>query len=222
MADLKQTAEKFDQVSKLYALAGSFTLNRIAFAARRKVMDEQEKKFKIEIDWVRRGIRVNKSHINQGDDMHSTVYGLYWGTAGLERGGKRPGSKPDPWIIPTKDGERWLKAAGFTRRKPKLKKILKTKVDGKKPFFRTPRGQVRKRGKDLQPSDAPKKNYSIFERTGTGRQDLTRLFTVYDPPLQMPKRPWFFETVDREYDETVDKIYAEEVQRNFKKFMGGM
>ena len=207
----------FSKFSNAAKQAGITALNTTAFIARKKLIENIDKKFNIDSPWVAKGVFVNKAKAEQSEPV-AEVFHRYFGLAQIETGDKRVQTKNTPWIIPTQAGKKWLKDAGFKNRPPGLKRLLRTEVGGRKPFFvkfgTTSKGKGKSR-RVLKPEDIPKKkSVPIWTRTGDTKHPIKLLFTAYTDTLKMPTRPWFRQIVESVYDSKFNKIFNKEYKKN--------
>lgn len=220
---LDKLGKKLGQLTEAERFSSSTALNTIAFSARRKVIKNMERRFEIKSVWVSKGVLVNPSSRKQ-KVIQAEVFHRYWGIAQQEEGGLRKQTRGEPWIIPTKKGKKWLDDAGF-RRKPKLKRLLKTEVNSRKPFFAVqgPRTVATKKGlkrRALTPEELPNKKVTlIWTRTSDNSLPLDLLFVAYDAATRIPEKPWFKDIVQREYDNNFFDVFQKQLKQNLKKIL---
>jgi len=220
---LSQLPKKIGALARVENFSASQALNRTAFLARKKVIANMESKFTIKSEWVRKGVLVNPSSAKT-EPIEAIVFHRYWGIAQQEEGGSRKKTRTEPWIVPTRAGRKWLEAAGFTRRKPGLKRILKTEVGGRKPFFKRtgPRpGTGRGKGRrfQLKPENISGGSSTlIWTRTSSQRIPIKLIFIAYDKPLRIDPKPWFESIVEETYNKNFPAFFKEALKINLKKF----
>lgn len=192
--DINKMPEKLKELATAEEWAAAIALTRTAYQCRQAAIDAFAEEFTVRNKWHQRQIRYDKA---TPENLESAVRVVAPQMAIHETGGTEDAGARIPVGI--------RKAAGIPDKKviPKTKRasqILKRKVYGNRPFIQRAKG-IR----------------GIFVRVTDSRRPIELLYNLEEQSTRYPKRPWFFDAVEKMYDRIIESEFAKATKEQWDR-----
>lgn len=187
---IDKLGSELGKISKQFDFAGVVTLTRLAKHGQAVARESFRDKFQRRNRWTESGIRIVPA---TKQTREAQVYSRDWYIAQHEKGERRVAPRSDEFQIPV--ALRQVAGVDGSKLPPKRlkgKAILKSKVNGRKPFV-------------LNLSSGKR---GIFVRTSGDRLPIRMLYNLREEPVTIKAKPWFHEPVVEAYDENLNKEFS--------------
>lgn len=190
---LQDLGKKVENLAKQRRFAAIVTLTRLAKICRDAVRENLSREFTLRNKHTQRGIMFRGA---TKANPEAQVFGVDRYLVKHEEGGtiRRPGfERRIPQAIHEVAN---IAESRVIPRGKRASTITKTKVRKNQPFVRTIN---RKKG--------------VFVRTTDDRFPLRMLYLLTEEPIRIEKKGWFFDVVNKSYDQNFDDVYEASLQQ---------
>lgn len=188
---LAELPDAIKEVGRQFVFAGALALTWTAKDCQTAIRDELPNRFVIRNKWVQGGIRIIPADYKDQKPT-SEIYSKDWFMRQQETGAKRKPPNSGQSVIPVAYAEvMGLNDKAIIKKPKDVDKFLNKKIGENKPFI----GYSKKGAK------------GIFLRTTNERSPIRMLFKLQTEEVNIDKREWFQNVVDKTYSTKLSDNY---------------